>query len=273
MIEDVKALVGRSIETQDQADRHRWQAYRSFFKLAQDEPAAAFHWLMFTALPEESRADGHAAVMAPFPPLPLPRRMWAGGEINWIEPIGEGDALTRASSIIRADAKHGSTGDLLVTSVQHRISRGSVLCVDERQDVIFMPAADKRASPPLRPLGFEPDWEQPAQFDEVALFRYSALTFNSHRIHYDVAYARDVEHYPDLVVHGPLLASSLIHAGVRSNGKARPVKFSYRAVAPAFVGEELKIVGRRVDDALELAVVGADGGARTTGVLYFNSDK
>ena len=264
---DASALLNRSLTSSDVAEAHRWQAYRTYFGLSDEEYAGAIHWLLFTSLPQASRADGHAAIMPPFPQLALPRRMWAGGEVKWIEPIAEGDSLTRTSKIIRADSKTGSTGDLLITSLHHQISRGPDVCIDERQDVIFMPAATAPASPRPRLLDYTPDWQRDTLFDEVALFRYSALTFNSHRIHYDAIYAREVEHYPALVVHGPLLASTLIQTALRELGAARPVAFSYRAVAPAFVGEKLQIVGKGDANALQLAVVGADGSVRTAGTL------
>lgn len=262
---EIAALVGRSDEAEDFADPHRWRAYRTFFRLGEEEPALAVHSLLFSRLATETRADGHATAMHPFPPLPWPRRMWAGGELRWRQVPREGEALTRGTAITRAERKQGGSGAFLLASLSHEIRGDAGAAIDERHDLVFLPEATRRAAVP-RPLEFEPVWAEDASFDAVGLFRYSALTLNSHRIHYDADYARDVEHYPGIVVHGPLLATRLMHAASRRSGRT-PALFSYRAVAPAFAGEPLRLVGRGAD----LAVVDANGALRMRGTVGFDS--
>lgn len=264
-----QSLIGSAATFTDVADSHRWKAYRDFFTLEPEGPAPAFHWLLFSSLPAETRDDGHASVMTPFPPMPWPRRMWAGGEVRWRAPIGEGDALTRCSTITRAEPKQGASGDFLLTSLQHEIARGDMSCISERQDIVFLPAATQPGSAAPRPIGFVPDWTRPVSFGPVDLFRYSALTLNSHRIHYDAAYAREVEHHAGLVVHGPLLATTLLHAALGRHGGGLPHHFSYRAVGPAYSGEQLHIAGRSEGNTMRLAIVGPDEGVRTAGTLAF----
>lgn len=263
------ALAGRSVEVADRADAHRRAAYDRFFALAAGQPALAFHWLLFSALPAETREDGHARVMAPFPPLPYPRRMWAGGEVRWIAPIAADEPLVRTTRVTRADAKSGGAGDFLLTSLDHRIAGADGVRIEERQDVVFLPAATRPGSAPPRPPAFAPDWSEERCFGPVDLFRYSALTLNSHRIHYDAEYAREVEHYPGLVVHGPLLATHMIHAAARRHPAATPRSFAYRAVAPVFADETIRLIGHLDGTTQEVAVVGADGGVRTTGTMMF----
>ena len=270
MDEDFAALKGRSIERQDTADLHRWRAYHSFFNLdAETDRPLAFHWLMFTELSRETRPDGHPVQMHPFPVLPFPRRMWAGGEINWVRPVTAGAELKRTTTISRAEAKAGGSGQFLLTSLDHVIEDKDGALVKERQDIVFLPPDSRPGGGGARPAPFEPEWSQPFSFGPVELFRYSALTFNSHRIHYDEPYAKAVEGYAALVVHGPLLATRLMQGAAQERAQDTPARLSYRSVAPVLVGEACRLVGRRGESGEDLAILGPDGGLRVTAAMGF----
>lgn len=266
---DEPELVGRMIEASDAADDHRGAAYRAYFGLDAGAFPATLHWLLFTSLPAATRADGHAEIMQPFPALNYPRRMWAGGEVRWLAPIQAGDRLIRRSTITRAEPKLGANGAFLLASLTHEISRYGATCIEERQDIAFLPAVAGFSPPALRPAPFTPEWAEDATFGTVDLFRYSALTLNSHRIHYDIDYARTVEQYPGLVVHGPLLATTMVHRGLNRRPGSIPSQLTYRAVAPCFAGERLSVVGLTEGEALLLAVLGPDAGLRATARLEF----
>jgi 3-methylfumaryl-CoA hydratase len=271
MGEDVlQGLEGRSIERYDSVDLHRWRAYHSFFELnpEADRPLA-LHWLLFHELSSQLRIDGHNVRMEPFPELPFPRRMWAGGEIVWRAPLAVGSELGRATAVARAEVKTGSAGRFVLASLQHALNVEGARYLDERQDIVFLPAESRPRTGAGSALAFEPDWELPRCFGEVELFRYSALTLNSHRIHYDEPYARTVEGYPALVVHGPLMASHIMHAAARQRPRQIPWSFTYRSVAPVFAKQCCRLVGRLGDAKDELAVLGPDGDVRLTAAITF----
>jgi 3-methylfumaryl-CoA hydratase len=257
-------LEGRSIQEQDSIDLHRWSCYHSFFGLdpERDLPLA-LHWLLFNKLASDLREDGHPLEMPPFPPLPYPRRMWAGGEVVWSRPPRPGLALSRTSVVPRAQVKTGETGSFLLTSLRKAIqdqATGDTL-IEERQDVVFLPSTSRPGSGPARGPGFEVEWEIARCLSSIDLFRYSALTLNSHRIHYDESYAREAEGYPNLVVHGPLLASQLMHAAARRRPDAIPGR-------PVFCREPYRLIGRSSTPATEdLAIVGEDGGLRMVATM------
>ncbi len=193
------------------------------------------HWLYFLAHARQSELgeDGHPGRGGFLPPVELPRRMWAGGRIEFHAPVGIGAQMERRSTITDVAAKTGATGDMVFVTVSHKIFSGSGLAISEEQDIVFrgMPAG-----PP--PPG--PREQRNARLtrriapDPTLLFRFSALTFNAHRIHYDRDYARDVESYPGLVVQGPLSAMLLMDHYLRANPGARLTGFTFRARRPLF---------------------------------------
>ena len=177
--------------------------------------------------------DGHPTTGDFLPPVPLPRRMWAGGELELLEPLRVGDDVTRFSRIESIDSKMGRSGRLCFVTLAHEISVKGDIRIRERQDIVYREAALPAES--ARPAVQEPiakpfAAEQVFDPSPALLFRYSALTFNSHRIHYDLDYATRAEGYPGLVVHGPLQATLLLHHAARIAGSP-PRYFSYRAVA------------------------------------------
>ena len=213
-----------------------------------------WHWLYFNPAPRRSELgpDGHAMRGNLLPPVPLPRRMWAGGRLRFLGGLRLGEVVRRRSTIVSVDQKRGRSGPLVFVKVRHRISgEGGQLAIEEEQDLVYRDGSAPAKSPVGRFAGARSaklppgpaQWSESFSAGAVTLFRFSALTFNSHRIHYDLRYATEVEGYRDLVVHGPLTALLLLDAGSRWIG-APPRSFSYRATGPLFCGEEFTIAGR-----------------------------
>jgi 3-methylfumaryl-CoA hydratase len=202
------------------------------------------------------RDDGPASF---FPPVPLPRRMWAASAIEFLAPIAIGADIARVSRIASVTPKSGKSGAMVFVEVTHETSADGALAVRETQTLVYREAAppDAPLQPaPLGETGFDAgDWPTHRALtpSEPLLFRFSALTFNSHRIHYDAPYAQGAERYRGLVVHGPLMASLLLQL-------AGPVKrFAFRAVSPAIAGEPLHLVARADGNALSLGAFAGDG--------------
>jgi 3-methylfumaryl-CoA hydratase len=272
MNSDFLHLLGRSTLRTDSVDLHRWRTYYKFFNLSPErERPLAFHWLLFNELSSELRPDGHPIIMEPFPDLPFPRRMWVGGEITWSGALAPGVSLKRTTTICRAQLKAGAAGQFLLTSLEHVVDGDTGRLLQERQDVAFLPQEGSPRTTVPRTSPFKPQWVEHCHAGTVDLFRYSALTLNSHRIHYDEPYAKDVERHPALVVHAPLLATQLMHAAARRHAGAVPVRFSYRAVAPLYLGDTYRLGGRPHQEDEELVILGPDGGARMTATMSFGS--
>jgi 3-methylfumaryl-CoA hydratase len=197
----------------------------------------AWHWLFFLPIHRQSELgpDGHAARGGFLPPVPLPRRMWAGSRIAFHHSLRVGETIARTSCITSLKHKEGRTGPLVFVAVRHEIANAAGVAIVDEHDIVYRddPQPGQTApEPPAAPT--EAAWERTIQPDDVLLFRYSALTFNGHRIHYDRRYATEVEGYPGLVVHGPLLATLLLDLLRRNMPEARVVRFEFRAVSPLF---------------------------------------
>ncbi len=211
-----------------------------------------WHWLYFnpTAPRSDLGPDGHRERGGLIPPMPLPRRMWAGGRLSFPGTLRLGTTAERRSEVLSITEKEGRSGRLLFVTVRHTVAVEDEVAVVEEQDLVYReggtPEGGFRGPEPPD----APEWTEPLDTDPVTLFRFSALTFNGHRIHYDHPYATGVEGYPDLVVHGPLLALLLLDAGRRRTA-VTPGRFSYRAVSPLFCGETFHLAGRRGDEAGE----------------------
>jgi 3-methylfumaryl-CoA hydratase len=198
-----------------------------------------WHWLYFLPIYPQSEIgpDGHAKRGGFMPPVPLPRRMWAGSDFEFHEPLLIGDALQRTSTIVDVKEKSGRTGSLIFVKVRHEIRRNgsAAVALTEHHNIVYRPAAGagEVSPPPLAaPAGFA--WERRIVPDDVLLFRYSALTFNGHRIHYDRKYVTEVEGYPGLIVHGPLIATLLMDLLRRQQPDAKVLRFEFKAVRPTF---------------------------------------
>jgi len=192
------------------------------------------HWLYFlpAAAQSDIGEDGHPERGTLRPPVTLPRRMWAGGEIEFLAPIRLGARLTRRSAIQNIAPKAGKSGDMVFVTLRHEIFADGVAALVERQDIVYREAARPSAVAPVGEAAAGTDGARVVVPDPVLLFRFSALTFNAHRIHYDRDYARDVEAYPGLVVHGPLIATLLMDHYLRANPGKAVSKFSFRAQSP-----------------------------------------
>ncbi|PIW30191.1 MAG: acyl-CoA dehydrogenase [Rhodospirillales bacterium CG15_BIG_FIL_POST_REV_8_21_14_020_66_15] len=208
------------------------------------------HWLYFLETPRHSDLafDGHAKKGGFLPPVPLPRRMWAGGRIRFPGTLRVGDRATRLSTVKDVSFKDGKSGRLVFVLVEHRIKAGGQDVIVEEHDIVYRDMGDPNAPPPppkSAPEGAE--WTRKVLPDEAMLFRYSALIFNAHRIHFDREFTRNDEGYPDLIVHGPLIATLLMDLGARemaARGR-RMTRFAYRAVRPSFTdGRAMTFQGR-----------------------------
>jgi 3-methylfumaryl-CoA hydratase len=205
-----------------------------------------WHWLYFLPLHRHSELgpDGHPRRGYFLPPVPLPRRMWAGSKIEWINPVRVGQAVTRISRILDVSKKEGRTGSLVFVRVRHEIGHVSEQCLVEEQDIVYrdMPKSDEPA-PPVTLAPQAREWQREIHADPIMLFRYSALTFNGHRIHYDRHYVTETEGYPGLVVHGPLLATLLLDLLRRNSPESQVARFVFRAVKPTFDLQPFKVCG------------------------------
>jgi 3-methylfumaryl-CoA hydratase len=240
---DYQDHVGRTETRHDIADRRRiaWLAAT----LGVPEPAGAlppaWHWIFFQdwAPPDQTGPDGHPKRGGFLPPVHhLPRRMWAGGRLAFHAAIRPGDAIERTSEILSVKSKSGASGELVFVTVQHFVSGGEGLAIAEEQDIVYRSAEGAAVKPGAAAPEVVATVTQTVTPDPVLLFRYSALTGNSHRIHYDADYVRGVEGYPGLVVHGPLQATWL---AALSPGPLAVM--SFRGVRPAFHGHPLTLEG------------------------------
>jgi 3-methylfumaryl-CoA hydratase len=202
-----------------------------------------WHWLYFKPLTRRSdlSEDGHERKGAFLPDVGLPRRMWAGGTLTFARDLKLGEAVRRTSTVESIEEKSGRSGRLVFVNVRHRIESEEGVAVDELQNLVFREAGTPSVGEgPAAPAS--PAWSEPVVADNVTLFRFSALTFNGHRIHYDQPYSSREEGYPGVVVHGPLLALLLLDGASRNGGRP-PARFAYRAVSPLFAGEPFQLQG------------------------------
>lgn len=252
----LQAWVGRTETRSDFIDARPVELLSA--TLDRDDPAPRpgdalpplWHWLYFLPAYRQSEVgpDGHAKRGGFLPPVPLPRRMWAGSRIEWLRPIAIGDEASRVSRIVSVTSKSGRNGPLVFVVVRHEISTASGLALMEEHDIVYRdlaPPGSRRGQAGAAPESTGPAaWTRRIVPDDVLLFRYSALTFNSHRIHYDRRYVTEVEGYPGLVVHGPLLATLLIDLLRRHRPDAVVRRFEFRAMAPLFDIAPFDVCGR-----------------------------
>jgi len=212
-----------------------------------------WHWLYFLPLYRQSEIgpDGHAKRGGFLPPVPLPRRMWAGSQFTFHRPLRVGDAITRVSTIGNVTEKSGRTGPLVFVKVRHEVRRtdDAELALTEFHDIVYREApkpGDVAPQPKLAPE--RSAWEKLWVPDDVLLFRYSALTFNGHRIHYDRRYVTEVEGYPGLIVHGPMVATLLVELLRERLPQARLASYEFRAVRPLFDIHTFTVCGEPAAD-------------------------
>jgi 3-methylfumaryl-CoA hydratase len=223
-----------------------------------------WHWLYFLPVAPLAQvgADGHPQRGGFLPPVALPRRMWAGGRLTFHAPLRAGQRAQRTSTIANIEDKTGRSGRLVFVTVQHRYEAADELCIEEEHDIVYRDAPQPGASAPKpvnAPVG--ETWSRTLTADAVMLFRYSALTFNGHRIHYDFPYVTQEEGYPGLIVHGPLIATLLLDLVHRERPDATVATFAFRAARPTFAGNAFSLCGLPAADgrSVELWAKDHDG--------------
>ena len=278
-LDHLRQWIGRTTEASDVVTAHLVMGLRAtlFQEIGEPKVGDAAPWTTHWCLAQPVFAmsqlsqDGHPTRGGFLPPVPLPRRMWAGGELEFFDALRVGDEPKRTSRISDVTMKTGSTGVLCFVSVEHLVTTPRGTALRERQDIVYRdvakapqetadaPAAAKAA--PSKPAAPPPaaQHRETHMADPVLLFRYSALTFNGHRIHYDRDYVTRVEGYPGLVFHGPLQAAFIVELAARLHGGAPPKKFSYRGLQPLFEGSEFSVNANTTGDGMELWTANSAG--------------
>ena len=275
-LEELEGWIGRSQSMEDLAAPFPVRALAATFDARDPEPRPGdplpplWHWLYFLEIAPQSKigSDGHPERGDFLPPVPLPRRMWAGSRFAFDgEPIRIGDTIHRRSAIKSVEAKTGSTGSMVFVTVEHTISgpRGAALV--EEHDIVYREAARSgEAVRPPKPAPADATWSRTVAADPVLLFRFSALTFNGHRIHYDQPYVTGDEGYPGLIVHGPLMGMLQIELARRSNPKKTARAFEFRALSPVFAPSAVRVHARaEADGSAATWVANASGGLAQQG--------
>lgn len=265
---------GRTEEMRDQVTLTPMTALGAM--LDRDDPPSAlgddlpplWHWLYFLPVHRQSfvGSDGHPKRGGFLPPVDLPRRMWAGSQLEFLRPLKAGSAIARRSCIESVAHKQGRTGDLVFVKVKHEVGDAAGLAIVERQDIVYRdhPAASEKPAA-LVAAPIVAHWAREVVPDPVLLFRYSALTLNGHRIHYDRPYSIGEEGYEGLVVHGPLLATLLMDSLRSELPGARVGSFSFRAIKPVVDTSPFYVCGKRDEldpGKVTLWIAGSDGSLR-----------
>lgn len=267
--DDLRAWIGRSETVHDTVSPTPVAALTATL----DHPAAdtapgtllppLWHWLYFLPLHRQSDigADGHARRGGFLPPVPLPRRMWAGSQFEFISPIRVGDQVARTSTIDGVSSKEGRTGKLVFVKVRHevRCNGEAAPALVEFHDIVYRDAQQPGdVAPPPQAAPAQATWRRQIVPDDVLLFRYSALTFNGHRIHYDRRYVTQVEGYPGLIVHGPLIATLLLDLLRREMPTADVASFRFKAVRPTFDLHAFHVQGEPAADGKTVRLWASD---------------
>jgi len=265
----LQSWIGKSREEQDQLNLAPMRAMAAL--LDRDPDAIAphtalpplWHWLYFLSPARQSdlAADGHPRKGDFLPPVPLNSRMWAGGRLHFQQDLRGGEQIARVSTIRSIDAKPGRSGQLVFVCVAHEISGENGPAIREEHDIVYRDrsaAGATQALPPGRPAPRAWDFCASYNADPTLLFRYSALTFNAHRIHYDRDYVIKEEGYPGLLVHGPLLATLLTEL-LRANQPTQAIQsFEFRAIRPVFDSRDFRVCGSLTAGGADLWVADQD---------------
>jgi 3-methylfumaryl-CoA hydratase len=268
-IDHLRQWVGRTQQARDIVTAHLVKGLRAtlFQDIGDPKPgdAAPFtaHWCLAQPVFPMAQLgpDGHPTRGGFLPPVPLPRRMWAGGELQIFDALQVGEEMTRSSVISDVTMKSGSTGVLCFVSVDHEITTSRGTALRERQDIVYRDNPTAQAAAPAKPAAPPPAAQVSERHmaDPVLLFRYSALTFNGHRIHYDRDYVTKVEGYPGLIFHGPLQAAFIVELAARLHGGTAPKKFAYRGLQPLFEGSEFSVNANDTGAGMELWTANSAG--------------
>lgn len=277
---DFQSYVGRTEMRQDGISEATLARFAATLAIdAPQEVPQGLHWCLCQpdATTDQLGDDGHPAGREFLPSGFLPRRMWAASDVEFVAPLTIGAAIERRSAIDSITPKEGKSGALLFIDVVHEWHVDRALAIRERQTIVYRePATSVQALPASVALDLS-GWTLSRSLTPTPplLFRYSAITFDSHRIHYDLPYTREEEFYPGLVVHGPLMATLLLDLCRRAFGPDALAHFAFQAVSPAFVDQPMHLLGRERDGALELRAMGVDGRTvlSATGRLRNNSSE
>jgi 3-methylfumaryl-CoA hydratase len=266
-LDHLRQWIGRTTQASDIVTAQLVKGLRAtlFMEIGDPRPGEAAPWTVHWCLAQpvfpmsELGPDGHPTRGGFLPPVPLPRRMWAGGELEFFDALRVGDETTRTSRIADVTMKTGSSGVLCFVSVDHLVTTPRGTALRERQDIVYRdissaPAPAKPAAPPPAAKHRESHMADP-----VLLFRYSALTFNGHRIHYDRDYVTKVEGYPGLIFHGPMQAALIVELAAKLHGGTAPKKFSYRGLQPLFEGSEFSVNANDIAAGMELWTANSEG--------------
>lgn len=229
------------------------------------------HWLYFLPRTRQSElaSDGHPARGEFMPPVLLPRRMWAGSRVRLDALLRIGEQARRVSTVEDVRLKEGRSGSLVFVSVRHEISVVGAVCpsIIEEQDIVYCQEASAKAAPEVQRAPEGAAWMRTIHPDPALLFRYSALIFNAHRIHYDQPYVTEKEGYPGLIVHGPLIATLLVNLFRSERPEAIPKAFSFRAVSPLFDTAPFVVAGMPTREGARLWAVTPNGGLAAEAVI------
>ncbi len=239
---------------------------------AGDPLPPGWHWMFFPEMARHSvlSPDGHAPRGDFLPPVELPRRMWGGNRLRFFGPIPIGQELRRESEILSVRSKEGRSGKLALVTIRHSYFEHEALAMEEEHDIVYRPAANgENQSPPGQVPTSPADWSKEVVPDAVLLFRYSALTFNGHRIHYDMPYVRDVEGYPGLVVHGPLTATLLMESARERYPEELFETAVVRAHRPLFAGNKLVVQGSQIESGVQMWALDPEGFVAMTVDIVF----
>jgi itaconyl-CoA hydratase/mesaconyl-C4 CoA hydratase len=274
---ELSAWVGRTQESQDRISFNLVQ--RIAATLGEPAPLPGeplpllWHWAFFQDPVAESGLgqDGHPARGGFLPPADGRNRMWAGSRLDFHAPLTVDAEVRCVSTILRVEEKHGRTGSLLFVTVRHEVFQDTQLRLVDEQDIVY------REPTPPKLGGTDPlssgDWSESVQPSPTLLFRYSAVTFNGHRIHYDWPYVTETEGYPGLVVHGPLIATLNLRAFTRAHPQAQVTRFAFRGVRPLICPEPFEVGGRRLEDGKAELFAGNQTGVAQLGEVTYIEER
>ncbi len=262
---DLTSWVGREERRVDLVNASHLAAWNA--TLDRDDPfpddgdpaPPGFHWALFPPLARQSELgpDGHPRRGGFLPPVPLPRRMWAGSRLRFHRPLRVGERVEQRSVVAKVEEKSGRAGPLVFVTVRHLVSGSDGPALEEEQDLVYRGIRGPLPAPPPEPAP-QGAFRRRVVPDDVLLFRYSALTFNGHRIHYDRRYATAAEGYDGLVVHGPLIATLLLELVRRQMPAAAVERFRFRGLRPTFDTSPFTVEGAPGDDPRHLRLWSTD---------------